>query len=84
MTRRLPYDPDSPPQDPPTGADRLVWMLAYALHVEHRPGVDGFCVAVSCRSESNLWPCEALTLARCGFLDAAWPLVVGPNSGPHR
>jgi hypothetical protein len=81
--RRLPYNPQNPPQEPPAGADPLTWMLAYALHVEHQPGVDGFCTAGSCRRPSNLWPCEALKLARCGFLDAAWPVVIGSNQGRH-
>ena len=75
--RRLPYDPERPPREPPTDADPLTWMLAYGLHVEHQPGTDGFCSALACRPHAKLWPCDASALARSGFLDAVWSAMVG-------
>ena len=71
----LPYDPEHPPEQPPTGADFMTWMLAYRIHAEHQPGPEGFCLAGSCRAASNLWPCEPSKLARSGFRDACWPII---------
>ncbi|MGC9667156.1 hypothetical protein ACNTMW_11445 [Planosporangium sp. 12N6] len=70
----LPYDIENPPEEPPDGADRLVWLLAWAVHVEHQPGANGFCVAPTCARQSVLWPCHQSKLATGGFLFAAWHL----------
>jgi len=70
----LPYDPEHPPQEPPPGCDRLLWMIAYQVHVDHQPGPDGRCGARTCRIGSFVWPCHAAGLAGRGFLGAvgAW------------
>src|SRR5207237_10574550 len=73
-TVRLPFDAEDPPEEPPPGADRLSWQLAYALHEEHQPAQDGFCVAATCRSVFAIWPCPGYQLAAAGFLGSlgAW------------
>lgn len=81
--RKLPYDPDDPPAEPPRGAEPVLWVVAYALHAEHRPGVDGFCVAGTCRARLLVWPCHASELARAGLLQAVSHLLTEtPLSGP--
>jgi hypothetical protein len=67
----LPYDIQNPPEQPPEGADRLLWLLAWAVHVEHQPGTNGFCTAPTCAKDSALWPCGRSMLASGGFLFAA-------------
>lgn len=73
--RRLPYDPADPPADPPRDADPVLWVVAYALHVEHRPGVDGFCIAGTCRARFSVWPCHASELARAGLCQSVVHLL---------
>jgi hypothetical protein len=68
----LPYDWAKPPQTPPEHSDRLLWHLAYRLHTEHQPGLDGRCRTLTCRGDR--WPCEAFKLAQAGFLAATWHL----------
>jgi hypothetical protein len=70
----LPYDIDHPPEEPPDGADRLIWLLSWGVHAEHQPGVDRFCTAATCAKQSALWPCRQSRLATGGFLFAAWHL----------
>lgn len=70
----LPYDIDDPPEEPPNGADRLVWLLSWGVHQEHQPGVSSFCVAPTCTRQFALWPCHQSRLARAGFLFATWHL----------
>src|SRR5512139_1250254 len=37
----LPYDPDDPPEQPPTDClDRMLWRVAYFLRLAHAPGPD--------------------------------------------
>ncbi len=73
--RKLPYDPADPPAEPPRGADPVLWAVSYALHVEHQPGVDGFCLAGTCRSKSFMWPCHPSELARAGFCQSVIHLL---------
>ena len=70
----LPFDPEAPPAEPPPGCDRLMWTLAYRVHVEHQPDADGSCLATTCRGTFTGWPCDAASLAAQAFLGAvgAW------------
>ncbi len=71
----LPYHLNDPPEEPPEGCDRLLWFMAWSLHVEHQPGPDGLCLAGSCGgARPNPWPCNGSKLAQAGFLAAAWHL----------
>ena len=67
----LPFNPENPPAEPPPGCDRLVWTLAYRIHLDHQPDADGVCVARTCRM---FWPCEGASLAEQAFLASvgAW------------
>ena len=66
-----PFDPDNPPEEPPPACeDRLMWRMAYSLHVAHQPDVDGFCL---CR---QFYPCSAAHLAARGLLAACQPVAV--------
>ena len=58
------FNPDSPPAMVPRNVHPLVWGLAYAVHVAHVPGADGWCVA--CRPRT-LWRCPPSMMARRGF-----------------
>jgi hypothetical protein len=79
----LPFDIANPPEDPPPGADRLLWILAYSLHSEHQPGTDGLCLAGSCGGiNPNPWPCRASKLAQGGFVFATWHLRKPVDSEP--
>jgi hypothetical protein len=61
----LPYHPDNPPTDPPTGCgNRLMWQLARRLYGDHQPGGDGFCIV--CRPY-QFYPCVARQLADIGL-----------------
>jgi hypothetical protein len=71
----LPFDITNPPEEPPDGADRLMWILAFGLHREHQPDADGLCLAGSCRGANpEPWPCPASKLAQGGFVFATWQL----------
>lgn len=71
----LPFDIANPPEDPPDGADRLLWILAWSIHSEHGAGPDGLCQAASCRGiYPQVWPCGASRLAQGGFVFASWHL----------
>jgi len=72
---QLPYNPENPPQDPPTGADRVLWVIAIRLYQEH-VGTDGMCLAPTCRQQANLWPCESYNVARAGLLFAVREAVI--------
>jgi hypothetical protein len=71
------WDPESPPAEPPAGADVLVWRLAYRLFRDHRPHGDGFCV--TCR---EFWPCGPRELADRGF-EAAFRAPGAGRGGSH-
>jgi hypothetical protein len=66
----LSFDPEHPPAEPPPGCDPVLWRLAYQVHVDHRPGVDAFCLARTCRAAFSAWPCQPARLAAQGFLGA--------------
>ncbi len=58
MPEELPYDPDKPPRDPPTGANPTLWRLAYLVYETHWRLNDGFC---NC---GETWMCSPAQLAR--------------------
>jgi hypothetical protein len=61
---RITRDADDPPDDPPAGADTLIWRLSHRLRADHsRAGTDGFCV--TCRAFS---PCRPRMLAERGLV----------------
>ncbi len=71
----LPFDIANPPEEPPEGADRLLWLLAWSIHREHQPDPNGLCVAGGCRGANpNPWPCQASKLAQGAFVFATWHL----------
>jgi hypothetical protein len=74
----LPYDPDSPPMNPPEGCEnRLMWQLARRLFGDHQPGLDGYCLV--CRPY-QFYPCVGRQLADIG-LAAAYQQ---PDGAPWR
>jgi hypothetical protein len=82
---QLPFDPEDPPEEPPAGADRLVWRLAYLLDRAHQPTVHGWCIA--CRP-STLWPCPPARTAAAALLcavgaAAALPALTRPAQGGY-
>ncbi|GAA1803096.1 hypothetical protein GCM10009682_26180 [Luedemannella flava] len=84
MTARL--DLADPPAEPPASADPLVWRIAYALHVVHRPDSTACCVTCA---GSEPWPCRPSRLAARGFEHAVrlrrspardhWPINQRPR-----
>jgi hypothetical protein len=64
----LPYDPESPPAEPPWGVERMLWNISYSLRVSHVPNTDGFCQSPGCVREFALWPCQPVRLADAGLL----------------
>lgn len=75
----LPYDPDNPPAEPPAGADRMTWLMAYRIFAEHQAGPDGTCTAATCRAAGNRWPCPPSVMARSGFADACRSITAPPG-----
>ena len=68
---RTPFDLRCPPERPPDACvDPVLWEIAYALHVAHRPGPDGQCAC------GQRHPCEAWWQAVAG-LSAACAAVAG-------
>jgi hypothetical protein len=64
MTATLPYDPTRPPATPPAGAHPVVWQLAHAAAVTHRPDRHGQCIACLPR---QAYPCDASKVAEWGL-----------------
>jgi hypothetical protein len=59
------FDPEDPPEQPPAGCvDPLLWRVAHALHLEHRPEPDNRC---NC---GEVFPCTRACLAARGLLTA--------------
>jgi hypothetical protein len=67
----LPYDPAQPADEPPPGAERLMWYLAERVALDHVPDAHGVCRAPSCRAGRESFPCVGVRLANVGRLWAA-------------
>jgi hypothetical protein len=68
------YDPEDPPERPPTGCpDPLLWHVAHALHLEHQLEPDNRC---SC---GEIFPCARAGLAARGLLTACTRRPLGPD-----
>jgi hypothetical protein len=78
---RLPYDPARPPEDPPEGAERLMWYLAERVAMDHVPDVRGRCCAPSCLARRESFPCVGVRLANVGRLWAAFGPWAEPEPG---
>jgi hypothetical protein len=64
----LPYDPSDPPIVPPANCrHELMWRLARAVWQEHQAGLDGFCLAMTCRRKHSFHPCPNSRLAADGL-----------------
>jgi len=75
----VPYDPCRPPEDPPQGAERLMWYLAERVALDHVPDGHGRCRAPSCATRHESFPCVGVRLANVGRLWAA----LGPWTEPE-
>jgi hypothetical protein len=58
------FNLEDPPNEPPDGANPLVWQLASALRAAHQPDITSCCV--TCRG-SVAWPCPPSRLAAKGY-----------------
>jgi hypothetical protein len=66
----IPYDQENPPEQPPDGADPLVWQLAYLLYREHQVDDLGLCRARTCRDGWTTHPCRPAHLAAAAMVTA--------------
>lgn len=67
----LPYDPARPPENPPPGAEQVMWYLAERVALDHVPDSHGWCRAPSCQARQESFPCVGVRLANVGRLWAA-------------
>jgi hypothetical protein len=58
------FDLEDPPDEPPEGADPLVWRMATAIRAVHQPDATSCCV---CCAGSEPWPCAPSRLAARGY-----------------
>jgi hypothetical protein len=76
----LPYNPKNPPEEPPTGTDRLLWTVAFELRASHQPDAAGYCQSPQCGDRLVVWPCRSVTLADSGLMGAVgWWTSPGPG-----
>lgn len=67
----LSFDVSNPPKEPPAGTDQITWRLAYQILEDHQPCPSGWCSAVTCVRDINLWPCPPALFAQGIFALAA-------------
>jgi hypothetical protein len=74
-------DPARLPEEPPQGAERLMWYLAERVALDRISDARGRCRAPSCLARRESFPCVGVRPANVGRLWAAFGPWAEPEPG---